>query len=107
MIVYLTSFRGVRRTFEECHYVKTVLYNFRVKVDERDIYMNKHFYKELKNRLEEDRSSKLSVPQVFIDGQHIGVSLLSNLQLCAHIVNADLLEHFTNTLLGYMLFYFF
>lgn len=77
--MYLTSFRGVRSTFEECRYVKTVLHNLRVKVEERDIYMNKHFYKEMDDRLEEYGVSKLAVPQVFISGQHIGVSILLNI----------------------------
>ena len=71
--MYSTSFRGVRSTFEECRYVKTVLHNFLVKVEEKDVYVNKHFYAELQDRLGEDEFGKLPVPQVFISGQHIGV----------------------------------
>lgn len=75
IIVYTTSFRGVRSTFEDCRYVNTVMHNFRVKTEERDIYVNKGYYKELRDRLGEDGRSRLPVPQVFISGQHIGVCL--------------------------------
>lgn len=68
----MTSFRGVRSTFEDCRYVKTVMHNFLTKIEERDIYVNKSYYRELRDRLGEDRS-RLPVPQVFISGQHIGV----------------------------------
>lgn len=73
--MYVTSFRGVRSTFEDCRYVKTVMHNFRVKIEERDIYVNKSYYRELSDRLGEDHRSRLPVPQVFINGQHIGVCL--------------------------------
>ena len=46
-----------------------------MKVEEKDIYVNKHYYRELKDRLRLDGKSKLPVPQVFINGQHIGVSV--------------------------------
>lgn len=72
-MVYVTSFRGVRSTFENCRYVQTVLHNFRVKIEEKDIYVNKHYYRELRDRLGEGGMSRLPVPQVFISGQHIGV----------------------------------
>ena len=71
--MYLTTFRGVRSTFEDCRYVKTVMHNFLVKFEERDIYVNKRYYRELSDRLGEDGRSRLPVPQVFISGQHIGV----------------------------------
>ncbi len=73
IILYLTSFRGVRSTFEDCGYVKKVLHNYLVKFEEKDIYVNKHYYRELKDRLKLDNKSKLPVPQIFINGQHIGV----------------------------------
>ncbi len=83
--MYLTSFRGVRSTYEDCKYVQTVLHNFRVKVEEKDIYLNKIFYKELEDRLGEDGYYKLPVPQVFISGQRIGVCT-SNTQSLALLI---------------------
>lgn len=77
VIVYTTSFRGVKPTFEECRYVLSVLYLFRVRTTQRDVYMNKSFYAELEARLLGGKDSKdavkVTVPQVYISGQHIGV----------------------------------
>ena len=67
----MTSFRGVRSTFEECKYVLSVLHNLRVAVEERDIYKHRFFYNELESRM---GMRMVAVPQVFINGQHIGVS---------------------------------
>ena len=72
--MYLTTFRGVRSTFEDCKYVRAILHNFRVHVEERDVYVNKFFYKELEDRLQEYEIDQLPLPLVFISGQHIGVS---------------------------------
>ena len=69
IVVYTTTFRGVRSTFEDCKYVLSLFHNLRVLVDERDVYMNSFYYRELEERLGE----RLSVPQVFLSGQHIGV----------------------------------
>ena len=72
-MVYTTSFRGVRATFEECRYILDLFHNLRVRVEERDIYIHKFFFKELEDRLQH-YADQLKVPQVFINGQHIGVS---------------------------------
>lgn len=71
IIVYTTSFRGVRATFEDCRYITSLFHNHRVKVEERDIYTHQHYHRELEERLGED---KVLVPQVFINGQYVGVS---------------------------------
>ncbi len=77
VIVYTTSFRGVKATFEECRYVLSVLYLFRVRVTQRDVYMHKSHYTELETRLrQEDTGVKVTVPQVYISGQHIGVCII-------------------------------
>lgn len=73
VIVYTTSFRGVKATFEECRYVLSVLYLFRVRVTQRDVYMHKSHYSELEARLGRKDAAKVTVPQVYISGQHIGV----------------------------------
>ncbi len=70
IIVYTTTFRGLRATFEECKYVLSVFHNLRVRVEERDIYVHKYYYQELEGRL---RKMRVKVPQIFISGQHIGV----------------------------------
>ena len=70
IVVYSTSFRGVRATFEDCNYVLSLFHNMRVRIENRDIYVEQYYYRELEERLGE----AVQVPQVFIRGQHIGVS---------------------------------
>lgn len=70
VVVYVTSFRGVRATFEECRYVLDLFHNLRIRVVTKDIYMYQFYHRELEERLLGGQSS---VPQVFIGGQHIGV----------------------------------
>ena len=72
IVIYTTSFRGVRTTFEDCKYLISLFYNLRVKIEERDVYINQQYFRELEERLE----GKVTVPQVFISGQHIGVLTL-------------------------------
>lgn len=73
-MIYTTTFRGVRSTFEDCKYVLSVFHNSRVQVDERDVYMNSFYYNELEERLGERLQGEgMSVPHVFINGQYVGV----------------------------------
>lgn len=68
VVVYTTSFQAVRGRYELCKRVVQILKNHRVKVDERDIFISPEHLAELKERI----NDKISVPQVFINGQHIG-----------------------------------
>ncbi|KAJ4971701.1 hypothetical protein NE237_004800 [Protea cynaroides] len=69
IIVYFTSLRGIRRTFEDCCAVRNIFKGFRISVDERDISMDSGYRRELQNLLGE---KVVSLPQVFICGRHIG-----------------------------------
>ncbi|KAK8508657.1 hypothetical protein V6N13_116173 [Hibiscus sabdariffa] len=69
IVVYLTSLRGIRRTFEDCHAVKMIFRGFRVWVDERDISMDAAYRKELQSVL---KQKTVSLPQIFIKGKYIG-----------------------------------
>lgn len=69
IIVYTTSFRGVRSTFEDCKYVLLVLHNLRMKVDERDTYTHPAYITEMETKI---GCSPCKLPQVFIGGKHIG-----------------------------------
>ncbi|KAK9145576.1 hypothetical protein Sjap_005479 [Stephania japonica] len=68
LVIYTTSLRGVRKTFEDCCRVKSVMEAYRVKVDERDVSLHGEFLTELRNLLGEDAS----VPRLFIKGRYIG-----------------------------------
>ncbi|KAK8661962.1 hypothetical protein V6N13_091550 [Hibiscus sabdariffa] len=69
IVVYLTSLRGIRRTYEDCYAVKMIFRGFRVWVDERDVSMDAAYKKELQSVL---RQKTVSLPQVFIKGKYIG-----------------------------------
>ncbi|KAH1038077.1 hypothetical protein J1N35_039820 [Gossypium stocksii] len=69
IVVYLTSLRGIRRTFEDCYAVKMIFRGFRLWVDERDISMDAAYKKELQNIL---KVKNVTLPQVFIKGKYIG-----------------------------------
>lgn len=69
VILYFTSLRGIRKTFEDCCFVRMTLRGFQVSVDERDISMDSCYKKELQNLLKE---KPLTLPQVFIRGNHVG-----------------------------------
>lgn len=69
VVVYFTSLRGIRRTYEDCCAVKRIFWGFRVKVDERDISMDSAYKKELHNVLGE---KNVPLPQIFIKGKYVG-----------------------------------
>ena len=69
IVVYLTSLRGIRRTYEDCYAVRMIFRAFRVWVDERDISMDSAYRKELQCVLGE---KNVSLPQVFIRGKYVG-----------------------------------
>lgn len=69
IVVYFTSLRGVRRTFEDCYAVRMILRGFRVWVDERDVSMDSAYRKELQSVLGE---KNVSLPQVFVGGKYVG-----------------------------------
>ncbi|KAF5795916.1 putative glutaredoxin, Thioredoxin-like superfamily [Helianthus annuus] len=83
VILYTTSLRVVRPTFEACRSVQSILRGFRVSIDERDLSMDSRFLQELQNIMsesgefeDEDEIDKtklqLQLPRVFIGGKYIG-----------------------------------
>ncbi|OIT28176.1 PREDICTED: uncharacterized protein At5g39865 [Nicotiana attenuata] len=69
IVLYFTSLRGIRKTYEECCTVRMIFRGFRVCVDERDVSMDASYRKELQSVLE---GKTVSLPQVFIGGKYIG-----------------------------------
>ncbi|KAL3629691.1 hypothetical protein CASFOL_026913 [Castilleja foliolosa] len=72
VVIYFTSLRVVRRTFEDCKTVRTILRAFRVSIDERDVSMDSSFVDELQRIFGLSEKSKLILPRVFIGGRYIG-----------------------------------
>lgn len=69
IVIYFTSLRGIRRTYEDCYSVRTIFRGFGLWVDERDISMDSAYKKELQSVLGE---KNVTLPQVFIGGKHMG-----------------------------------
>ncbi|KAL8041335.1 hypothetical protein ABFX02_10G158200 [Erythranthe guttata] len=69
IVVYYTSLRGIRKTYEDCCAVRVILRGFRVCVDERDISMDRSYRIELQEAL---KGKAVSLPQVFVRGKYIG-----------------------------------
>ncbi|KAI3688027.1 hypothetical protein L1987_81733 [Smallanthus sonchifolius] len=68
VILYTTSLRGIRKTFEDCNTIRFLLGSFQVSYDERDVSMHLEFREELWRTL----GGRVVPPRLFIKGRHIG-----------------------------------
>ncbi|KAK9283844.1 hypothetical protein L1049_012098 [Liquidambar formosana] len=68
VILYTTSLRGIRKTFEDCNSIRFLLESFRVLFFERDVSMHSEFREELWRILD----GKAVPPRLFIKGRYIG-----------------------------------
>lgn len=73
IVIYTTSFRVVRTTFERCELVRKIFQNHRVKFAEKNIALDCEYGKELEERCRRVGEPP-SLPVVFIDGHYLGVS---------------------------------
>lgn len=67
VVLYLTSLRGVRKTYEDCCGVRKVLMGYGIWVDERDVSMHQVFKEELKELV-----GGVTLPRVFVKGRDVG-----------------------------------
>ncbi|KZV31756.1 electron transporter [Dorcoceras hygrometricum] len=68
VVLYTTSLGGVRRTYEDCNIVRTLMETHRIVFDERDISLHGGFLNELKELLGEG----VTVPRLFVKGRYLG-----------------------------------
>ncbi|KAF5937841.1 hypothetical protein HYC85_025347 [Camellia sinensis] len=68
VILYTTSLRGIRKTFEDCCSIRFLLESFRVLYHERDVSMHLEFREELWRIA----GGRVVPPRLFIKGRHIG-----------------------------------
>ena len=92
MVVYVTSLGIVREMLANCIKVRQIMRNLLVKIVEKDIFMSRAYQQELRQRMDQihiTNNSKsalsnnksllpaaadfLSVPQIFVEGQYLGV----------------------------------
>ncbi|XP_010483451.1 PREDICTED: uncharacterized protein At5g39865-like [Camelina sativa] len=73
IVVYFTSLRVVRPTFEACKSVTSIFHSFPVRIDERDLSMDASFSTELQRIFAKEENQKTpKLPRVFIGGRYIG-----------------------------------
>ncbi|XP_044461616.1 myb-like protein X [Mangifera indica] len=68
VILYTTTLRGIRKTFEDCNNIRFLLETFRIKHYERDVSMHAEFREELWRIFDH----KALPPRLFIRGRYIG-----------------------------------
>jgi glutaredoxin domain-containing cysteine-rich protein 1 len=69
VVVYTTTMGILRETYQACMKVKQILRTLLVKFEERDVFMSNEYQNEIRERM---RCEHILVPQVFVDGQHVG-----------------------------------
>ncbi|GMI96668.1 hypothetical protein like AT5G03870 [Hibiscus trionum] len=69
VVVYTTTLRGIRKTFEECNTVRSIIKAYRIRISERDISMDSGFKEELRKLT---GTKEVKVPLVFVKGRLIG-----------------------------------
>ncbi|KAG0595267.1 hypothetical protein M758_UG154000 [Ceratodon purpureus] len=68
VVLYTTSLRGIRKTFEDCNNARFIFESFNIDIDERDVSIHAEFRQELKELVEKP----VPVPLAFIKGRYIG-----------------------------------
>ncbi|XP_010247808.1 PREDICTED: uncharacterized protein LOC104590759 [Nelumbo nucifera] len=68
VILYTTSLRGIRKTFEDCRSIRFLLGSFRILFYERDVSMHMGFREELWRIM----GGRVVPPRLFIRGRYIG-----------------------------------
>ncbi|KAE9613854.1 putative thioredoxin-like protein [Lupinus albus] len=72
VVIYTTTLRGVRRTFEACNAVRSGFEAFGVLICERDVSMDSGFKEELRELLNGKEKDAMVPPRVFVKGFYIG-----------------------------------
>ncbi|CAM6056887.1 unnamed protein product [Sphagnum tenellum] len=78
VVLYSTSLRGIRKTYEDCNSLRMIFQSYHVWIDERDVSMHANFLQELKmllltsSRAGGAAGGSVQVPRVFIMGHYIG-----------------------------------
>ncbi|KAL7137362.1 hypothetical protein ABFS83_10G086300 [Erythranthe nasuta] len=69
VVIYTTTLRGIRKTFEDCNVARSVIESHGVQMFERDVSMHSGYKEELRGLMS---SKEVRVPLVFVKGRLIG-----------------------------------
>lgn len=69
VVIYTTTLRGIRKTFEDCNHVRSILESHHIHMFERDISMDSGLKEELRGLM---GTKEVKVPLVFVKGRLIG-----------------------------------
>ncbi|XP_031103796.1 uncharacterized protein At3g28850-like [Ipomoea triloba] len=69
VVIYTTTLRGIRKTFEDCNTARSILESHHVRTFERDVSMHSGFKEELRGLM---GTMVVKVPLVFVKGRMIG-----------------------------------
>ncbi|GAA0151944.1 oxidoreductase [Lithospermum erythrorhizon] len=69
VVIYTTTLRGIRKTFEDCNIARSIIESHHVQMIERDISMHSGFKEELRSLM---GAKNVKVPLVFVKGRLIG-----------------------------------
>ncbi|KAK1430672.1 hypothetical protein QVD17_13594 [Tagetes erecta] len=72
VVIYTTTLRGVRKTFEACNAVRMVLEGSGVLFSERDVSMDRGFRDELWELMKGKDKCEFVPPRVFVKGRYVG-----------------------------------
>ncbi|XP_010531807.1 PREDICTED: uncharacterized protein At3g28850-like [Tarenaya hassleriana] len=75
VILYFTTLRGIRKTYEDCCHVRVILKGLGIRVDERDVSMHSGFKEEMKELLGDEfdnNGAGIRLPRVFLGKKYLG-----------------------------------
>ncbi|KAL4313106.1 hypothetical protein GQ457_01G044140 [Hibiscus cannabinus] len=72
VVLFFTSLRVVRKTFEDCKAVRSILRGYGVPVDERDLSLDSDSVEELQGLIGRGGMKSFALPLVFIGGKFVG-----------------------------------
>ncbi|KAJ6966907.1 hypothetical protein NC652_004467 [Populus alba x Populus x berolinensis] len=72
VVIYTTTLRGIRKTFEACNVVRAAFEGFGVLICERDVSMDKGFKEELMELMRGKEREAMVPPRVFVKGRYMG-----------------------------------
>lgn len=72
VVLYSTSLNVYRDNYYNCMEIRKILQNLMVQFSDYDLFINRDYHYELKERIGSDKAEK--VPHLFVEGHYVGVS---------------------------------